>query len=151
MRISCVISYLCSSDLISSQNYDYLKDLYIKGKVVMLINEGETIDKTGKSIITKTESLSDWSTKQNKRIQYILGKEPALILAVSPKVSDRLSNYKDYFSNSRMMLKETYKETDQDHVIAHITQKTADLFFQGSKRITKSLKLGSTRKKNLIQ
>src|SRR3546814_4975369 len=113
MRISCVISYLCSSDLISSQNYDYLKDLYIKGKVVMLINEGETIDKTGKSIITKTESLSDWSTKQNKRIQYILGKEPALILAVSPKVSDRLSNYKDYFSNSRMMLKETYKETDR--------------------------------------
>src|SRR5690606_22693033 len=106
---------------ISSENYDDLKDIDIYGKVVMLINQGEPIDKRGISLITQTANLSDWSTKRNKRIQFILDKNPALILAVSPNVSEKLTN-NDYFTQSRILLKEDYKQDiNQDAAIAHIT------------------------------
>lgn len=125
---------------ISSENYDDLKDIDIYGKVVMLINQGEPIDKRGISLITQTANLSDWSTKRNKRIQFILDKNPALILAVSPNVSEKLTN-SDYFTQSRILLKEDYKQDiNQDAAIAHITPQVAQLFFEGSKTSYKKLK-----------
>jgi len=125
---------------IQSDNYDDLKNINIRGKVVMLINEGEPVDKKRISIITQSDSLSDWSVKKNKRIQFILDKKPALILAVSTQVSDQLSRYKKYFAQPRIMLAEDFKKASENPAVAHITPETAELFFKGSNTSYKKLK-----------
>src|SRR5690606_22054084 len=117
-----------------------LKNINIRGKVVMIINEGQPVDKKGISIITQSESLSDWSVKKNKRIQFILDKKPALILAVSTQVSDQLSRYKEYFTQPRIMLAEDFKKASENPAVAHITPETAELFFKGSNTSYKKLK-----------
>lgn len=74
---------------IGADNYDDLKGIDIAGKVVMYISNGEPMN-NGKSVITGTEKLSDWSTmRARKRVQYILSKKPALLLAVNAPASSR--------------------------------------------------------------
>jgi hypothetical protein len=68
---------------IGADNYDDLKGIDITGKVVMYINSGEPMD-NGKSRITGTDKLSDWSSpRSRKRLALIQSKKPLLILAVS--------------------------------------------------------------------
>lgn len=124
---------------ITTDSYDDLKGLDIKGKVVMLINKDEPVNKDGISYISGETKLSDWSTARNKRIQSILSKNPALVLAVSPDVSMMLSRFKGSMSRGRMQLKEDYKEAVASAGIAHITPETADLFLKKSKLNYKKL------------
>lgn len=68
---------------IGTDNYDDLKGIDITGKVVMYLNSGEPMD-NGKSRITGTDKLSDWSgPRSRKRLALIQSKKPLLILAVS--------------------------------------------------------------------
>ena len=53
---------------ISSENYDDLKNIDIRGKVVMLINKGEPM-LNGVSAISKTATPSDWTSSRSKRLQ----------------------------------------------------------------------------------
>jgi hypothetical protein len=78
---------------IGADNYDDLKNTNISGKVVLMINKGEPMQ-NGVSVISKTSTASDWSTSRTKRMQYVMSKSPALILAVSPDVAASLQNYK---------------------------------------------------------
>ncbi|HEY0246012.1 MAG TPA: hypothetical protein VGC01_10655, partial [Mucilaginibacter sp.] len=74
---------------IGADNYDDLKGIDITGKVVVYISNGEPMV-NGKSKITGTDQLSDWSApRSNKRIQYIQSKKPALILAVNTAAGNR--------------------------------------------------------------
>lgn len=75
---------------IGDDKYDDLKGIDITGKVVLLISAGEPMI-NGISKITGTSQASDWSAApaggrggNNKRIQFIQSKKPALILAVNP-------------------------------------------------------------------
>lgn len=115
---------------ISSKNYDDLENLNIEGKIVMLINEGEPTDIDGKSYLTGTDSLSDWSTSRNKRIQEVLKRKPALILAVSSQVDSLLARYGNFFSRPRITLKEDYKDAESAPAVAHINTKIADRILQ---------------------
>lgn len=110
---------------ISSPEYDDLANVDIEGKVVLLINEGEPMDPSGKSYITKTDSLSEWATSRNKRIQAVLAKQPALILAISSQVDTLLARYGQYFSRPRVSLKEDYKAQSAP-AIAHINEQLAN-------------------------
>ena len=77
---------------IGTENYDDLKNIAISGKVVMLINKGEPMS-NGISVISKEAKLSEWSTSRFKRMQNVMSKNPALILAVSPDVSASIKAY----------------------------------------------------------
>src|SRR5690606_8225469 len=66
---------------ISDANYDDLKGIDIKDKVVLVLAEGEPTDTKGNSIITGTDSLSEWSTSRTKRLQNITARSPKLIIA----------------------------------------------------------------------
>ncbi|MDP9080356.1 MAG: M28 family peptidase [Bacteroidota bacterium] len=69
---------------ISTDSYDDLKGMDLTGKVVMYISNGEPMN-DGKSRITGTDKLSDWSGQRSrKRTQLIQSKNPLLMLAVSP-------------------------------------------------------------------
>ena len=105
---------------ISSPNYDDLKGVDIDGKIVLLINEGEPVAPSGKSYITQTDSLSDWTSSRNKRIQEVLAKNPALVLAASTQVDSMLARYGQYFSRPRVALKEDYNTTQNAPAIAHV-------------------------------
>lgn len=115
---------------ISSESYDDLKEIDITDKVVMLVNESEPLNGKGISYVTGSNSLSDWSTSSNKRIQNIINKKPALILAVSTEVSNRLHRYQGGLSSGRLILKEDYKETAPSIGIAHITPETANIILK---------------------
>ncbi|RYZ98232.1 MAG: M28 family peptidase [Sphingobacteriaceae bacterium] len=77
---------------ITDEKYDDLKGIDIAGKVVVYIGEGEPT-KNGVSVITGTTTKSPWSITRGKRIQFLLGKRPALLLMASPTVAINLSKY----------------------------------------------------------
>jgi len=73
---------------IGTDNYDDLKSVDITGKVVMYISSGEPMD-NGKSRISGTDKLSDWSgPRSRKRMTLIQSKKPLLILAVNTNMGN---------------------------------------------------------------
>lgn len=52
---------------IDDPKYSDIKGLDLKDKVVLLLNDKEPVDEQGKSIITGTSKLSEWSTVRNKK------------------------------------------------------------------------------------
>jgi hypothetical protein len=68
---------------IGAPNYDDLKGINIKGKIVMYISNGEPM-KDSVSKITGTKTVSDWSGQRSrKRVDYILSKKPLMLLAIN--------------------------------------------------------------------
>lgn len=121
---------------ITDENYDDLKDVDIKGKVVLLINTDEPINDNGVSIITGTTKKSSWATSRNKRIQHIIEKKPKLILAASPETEALLTRVRKAGSSGRMQIKEdiSTKDTavDNSTAVTYVTPKTADLILKSS-------------------
>jgi len=111
---------------ISNDSYDDLQGFDITGKVVLLINESEPINKSGISYITGTKKLSDWSTQRNKRLQAILAKKPKLIIAASSEVDNVLKNFGSNLSKSRITLKDNFRAASNTIGVAHITFDLAD-------------------------
>jgi len=72
---------------IQDPKYNDLKGLDIKGKTVMLINEGEPTDARGNSLITGRPERSEWSTSRFKRLRELLKREPKLILVTGSYVA----------------------------------------------------------------
>ncbi|WP_423148940.1 M28 family peptidase [Rubrolithibacter danxiaensis] len=125
---------------ISSENYDDLKGTDVTGKIVLLINKGEPV-KDGVSAVTKSSETSDWSRSKAKRIQSLLSKNPAAILAVSPDVDPLLKKYPGYFTEGRLSLKKESSETEKAKTpIINITPEVADKLLQSTGKSYESLK-----------
>lgn len=125
---------------ISSDNYDDLKNTDLQGKVVMVINKGEPMN-NGLSVINKTATPSDWTTSRSKRLQNIMSKGPALILAVSPDVSNSLKSYRP--STGRLSLKKENAAPSSrpgSAAIVYITPETANLILKNSGKTYDGLK-----------
>lgn len=124
---------------IDSETYKDLEGTDIAGKVVLLINRDEPIDK-GK--LAKNEEITDWSASRLKRISYIQSKNPALILAVSPEENDATENYPISFpGKGRLALKPTsYLKTTQAAPVANISPSVAELFLKNSAKTYEALK-----------
>src|SRR5690606_24116780 len=78
---------------ISDDKYDDLKGIDIKDKVVLVLSEGEPKDAKGNSLITGTDTPSEWATSNTKRLQNITSREPKLIIAVSSTVKESLARF----------------------------------------------------------
>jgi len=91
---------------ISEGSYDDLKGIDIKGKVVLVLSEGEPKDAQGNSLITGTENPSEWVTSRTKRLQNITAKAPKLILAVSTSVKESLERFGNRLVQPRIALEE---------------------------------------------
>lgn len=73
---------------IGAENYNDLDGVDITGKVVMYISNGEPMD-NGKSRISGTDKLSDWSgPRSRKRMALIQSKKPLLILGVNTNMGN---------------------------------------------------------------
>ena len=125
---------------ISSENYDDLKNIDIRGKVVMLINKGEPTA-NGISAVSRTATPSDWTTSRAKRLQNIMSKGPALIIAVSPDVSNMLKQYRP--ASGRLSLKKPNAVPSTrpgSAPIVYVTPETADLLLKNSGKTFDGLK-----------
>lgn len=91
---------------IQDKSYDELKDLNIKNKVVLVIDEAEPIDPQGQSLITKSSSKSTWTTNRYKRIQNLLKHEPKAILSTSSKVKDLIHAQESQRSSNSFRIEE---------------------------------------------
>jgi hypothetical protein len=67
---------------IDSKNYsDYNQNLNLKNKILIFLT-GEPMDKAGHSLVTQSETLSEWSLNWKKKISYAKSFHPAAILIV---------------------------------------------------------------------
>ena len=133
---------------ISDSKYDDLNGLDIEGKVVMVINEGEPVDAAGNSLITGTDSLSEWATSRTKRLQHIIAKQPKLILAVSNGVKETLSRMGGQLAAPRITLEEEQvPATDPQIAVLNIDPETANVFLQKSHTNLDALIAAITRRK----
>src|SRR5690606_8783953 len=66
---------------IQSDKYNDLAGIDVSGKIVLFINEGEPKDKNGNSLITGTNTPSEWTSSRFKKIQELMKLKPQLILA----------------------------------------------------------------------
>lgn len=127
---------------IGADNYDDLKNVSISGKVVLMINKGEPMN-NGISAISKTTTPSDWSTNRLKRLQYVISKSPALILAVNPDVEKLLKSYSP--PSGRLSIKKENQTTvtnTRSGAVAqvNISPETADQFLKKSGKTYEALK-----------
>ncbi len=126
---------------ISAENYDDLKNTDLTGKIVLLINKGEPTA-NGISSLSKTSTPSDWTSSRSKRLQNVLSKGPALVLAVSPDVSAALRQYRP--AAGRLSLKrETAPAPSTRPVTAamvSITPEVADMILKNSGKTYAGLK-----------
>lgn len=117
---------------ISTERYDDLKGIDITGKVVLIMGRGEPT-KDGVSLISKSAELSEWSKVRAKRIQNILSKKPALILAVNPDLSQALAKAGSHFAQPSIALKSkkgAVESTEAD--VIQVTPETAAIFLKNS-------------------
>lgn len=89
---------------IQDSKYNELKGLDIKGKVVLLINEGEPTDANGKSLITGEATKSAWSNNRFMRIQELIKLQPKVILSTSSQVADIIARAKGRLTSSRFKI-----------------------------------------------
>ncbi|WP_028296987.1 M28 family peptidase [Olivibacter sitiensis] len=129
---------------IDDEKYSDLAGLDLQGKVVLLINSGEPTKADGTSYITGSKTLSDWATSRNKRIQTVMSKSPALVLATSPEVANMLERVRMMGSGGRMQIKEDVKEPTGPNAnrptVAYVTTEAANKILQNSGHTYESLK-----------
>lgn len=135
---------------ISDTKYDDLAGIDINGKVVLVLSEGEPKDAQGNSLITGTDSPSDWVTSQTKRLQNITARSPKLIIAVSNTVRESLEHFGNRLTKPRIAL-----ETDTPSPVAatgtpvaNISTEMADLLLARAKTSVAAItkKIGNTQR-----
>ncbi|MBE7177276.1 MAG: M28 family peptidase [Mucilaginibacter polytrichastri] len=124
---------------ISDAQWDELKDLDLKGKAIVVINDGEPM-KDGKSLVTGTSEASAWSITRNKRVAALADKGPALILAYSPRTAQVLKSYKEYFTQPQTMLKSALDKGAGKPQTLNIDAKLADALVKASGKTITQLK-----------
>jgi hypothetical protein len=123
---------------IESDNYNDLKGIDIKGKIVLYINDGEPMN-NGLSRITGTDKKSEWSTIRSKRLKFLRSKNPALILAVGPNVADILKRFGGQFGGGQLSIKKD-GPVENPTIAYNITPEIADLVLKGSGKTYAGLK-----------
>lgn len=128
---------------ISSEHYDDLENFDLTGKIVLLINKGEPM-KNGVSAVTQNSTASDWSTNRNKRLQYIISKNPTLILSVDPDLEaslQRMAKMGFNLNAGRIGIKKNPEsEVETKAPVISITTAVADALLKSSGKTLDVLK-----------
>ncbi len=97
---------------------DYTSLINLKGKIVMFLS-GEPLDKNRKSLITKSEKLSSWSTDWKKKINYLKTFHPAAILVVINSVKNSVLKSKHTIEAPALKSSDKAKENIPYFYISH--------------------------------
>ncbi len=127
---------------ITSDKYDDLSALNLEGKVAIVL-AGEPV-LNGKSLITGSEKMSEWTTSRNKKLNAIKAKNPAAIIMLNADMA-RMAANKSYFSRPSLILGEDktdnilnlYFSEEALNILMASTKKTvANLSAEISKTLT---------------
>ncbi|WP_262247611.1 M28 family peptidase [Parapedobacter soli] len=91
---------------ISDTQYDDLKGIDISNRVVLVFSDGEPKDANGNSLITGSQTPSEWVTSRTKRLQNITSRNPKLIIAVSGSMAEDLERFGSRLTRPRIALDE---------------------------------------------
>lgn len=133
---------------IQHANYNELSGIDVKGKIVLLINESEPTDETGKSLITKESNKSEWSSSRFKRIQELTKLQPAAIFSTSSQVAEMLAEMKGRLTGGRVMLDDgsnTNRNITQAVPVINISVATADKLLAKANTSVKKFKEEANR------
>ncbi|MBK1441334.1 M28 family peptidase [Parapedobacter sp. ISTM3] len=119
---------------ISETQYDDLKGIDIKGKVVLLLSEGEPKNAQGNSLISGSSEPSEWVTSRTKRLQNITSREPKLIIAVSSTIKESLERFGGRLVQPRISLEGGAGQPSPNTTpVANISTEMADLLLARAK------------------
>jgi len=115
---------------LQDDKYNELKNVDVKDKIILLINEGEPYDTQGNSLLTQSKQQSEWSSSRFKRIQALLRLKPKMILATGPGAQKMINQGSDRNVTGRISLDDG-KDYDnrrpmQPIPVVHILEATAD-------------------------
>jgi len=113
---------------IQDPKHNDLKNLDIRGKTVLFINEGEPVDAQGNSVVTGKPEKSEWSTSPFKRVRELLKLEPKLLLATSTDVAQTIDRFATRISKGRFSLDKGEETATHSTVppVVHLREEIAD-------------------------
>jgi Peptidase family M28 len=88
---------------ITSDKYDDLSSLNLEGKIAVVLPGEPSLN--GKSLISGTDKMSDWTTSRTKKINALKAKKPAGIIILNADMS-RMAANKAYFDRPSLVLGE---------------------------------------------
>jgi len=113
---------------IQDPKHNDLKNLDIKGKTVLFINEGEPMDARGNSVITGKPEKSEWSTSRFKRLRELLKLEPKLVLATGTDVAQTIDRFGGRISGGHFSLDKSEETATRSTFppVVHLREEIAD-------------------------
>lgn len=111
---------------IQDAKHNDLAGLDIRGKIVLVINEGEPQDEKGNSLITGTNKPSEWASSRFKRLQELAKANPKMILATSSTVEQMITRFGNRLTAGRFLL-ENADVADEGTQAAPVVNITLDI------------------------
>ncbi|MCX7767458.1 MAG: M20/M25/M40 family metallo-hydrolase [Flavobacteriales bacterium] len=108
----------------SLSGYNSFASLNGENAVLMALQD-EPIDKNGRSLITGTERLSDWSRSSRMKIEYLKSLRPRILIIVSNFFEDDVQKWGHYLKQPRIRRYDQHFSEDQIPVV-FVTWKFAD-------------------------
>ncbi len=134
---------------IQDAKYNELNGVDIKGKVVLVYNDGEPMDKNGNSLITGTTTKSDWSTSRFKRLQELHKLGPKLILSTGSNVEQIINRSKGRLTAGRFSIPDASaaaRPVSQSIPVVNITEKVANQLLASKKTSTSAFVTAAAQK-----
>lgn len=100
----------------SNSGYDSFQGKNVTGKVILVLQD-EPINKEGKSLVTGSSALSDWSRSSRVKIDFLKSLKPAAILVVSRFFNDDVMKWGHYLDTRRVSAKDRPFKRDSIPVI----------------------------------
>jgi len=121
---------------IEDSNYNDYKGQDVKDKVIMIYN-GEPVDKDSISFVTKSRTISDWTVK--KKVQLAKSKGVRLVIIIEPFMKQMLNENRRKLVGASLLLGNKMEEANDQANHIFVSPQTAQLLWgKAEKSILKS-------------
>ncbi len=109
---------------IDDPKYNDIKGIEFKNQIVIIKN-GEPVDKSGKYIITGEKTAGVWSAMREKKVKIFKEKGAMALLIIKTDYEDNLDRLKNYFSHKTMGLVANKEKGKAAMPVFYISEKMA--------------------------
>ncbi|MFC5284204.1 M28 family peptidase [Pedobacter alpinus] len=124
---------------IASDKYDDLSNQNLEGKVAIVLMGEPVVN--GKSLISGTEKMSDWTSSRSKKATALAAKNPAAIIFLNPSMA-RMSANAAYFNRASLELGK--KETKEKPLTIYASESAINSLMEATgktvSQLTESIK-----------
>lgn len=120
--------------------YDNFQGLDVSGKVIVALQD-EPMSKDGKSLVTGSTELSDWSRSSRLKTDFLKSLKPSAVLVVSRFFADDISKWGHYLEKKRVTASNRTLRRDSVPVIFIHENVLADILMKGGQEDLSKLKI----------